>query len=299
MITSFLEYITLEKRCSALTAEAYKNDLAHFEAYLLEVYGNEIAQNLQNLKPAHIKSWLVFLLENGISRRSVSRKLSALKSYCRYLHRNGQLKTNPAALVAPPKFPKPLPKFVETDKMQQLFQLEDIFANDINGRRDYLLLALLYTTGMRRAEILQLTCESLNLSNNTLRVVGKGNKQRVVPLLPNIIIPLKEYLQLCQAHFFNQNNLNQPLLLNDDGRALTPYHVARITKKYLSLVTTAAQKSPHVLRHTFATHLLNEGADINAIKELLGHSSLAATQVYTHNSIEKIKKQYKQAHPKG
>ncbi len=297
MIKPFLQYITLEKRCSPLTASAYQNDLENFYAYLSDTYGSEITQDLNLLKPAHIKSWLVHLLENGISRRSAGRKLSSLKTYCRYLRRSNQLSSNPAVLVSPPKFVKPLPKFIETEKMQHLFRLQDIFANDISGKRDYLLMVLLYTTGMRRAELIQLPLKALNLVNNTILILGKGNKERMVPLLPGVVIAIKEYIELRQSHY--PDNPNPHLLLNDEGQPLNAYRVAAITKKYLSAITTATQKSPHVLRHTFATHLLNEGADINAIKELLGHTSLAATQGYTHNSIEKIKKQYKQAHPKG
>lgn len=291
-VQSFLNYIALEKRYSPHTSESYANDLAQFEDFLDRSEASEIS------KASHldIRNWMVEMMEQKISPRSINRKISTLKSYYKFLMKKGEMKKNPLSKVQTPKTSKRLPVFVESTATERLFDQVE-FPDSWNGRRDKLALELLYGTGMRRSELINLKETDFDSYNMQLKVLGKGNKERIIPIHPNLGRSIRTYLDEKRvAHAKPENNY---LLVTDKGLKTPVGQVYSLVKKYLNLVTTITKKSPHVLRHTFATHLMNDGADINAVKELLGHSSLAATQVYTHNTIEKLKSVYKQAHPKA
>lgn len=243
----------------------------------------------------HIRAWMVDLLEKGLSPRAINRKISCLKTFFRFLLKRGWVEQNPMLKVVAPKTGKALPVFVREEHMARL--LDEIpFEEGYGGQRDRLILELLYMAGLRRAELIGLSPESADFHRMQLRVKGKGGKERIIPILPDLAERLRTFIDLRKATF---DGAPGHLLLTDNGAPLYPQFVYRLVRKQLSLVTTVEKKSPHVLRHSFATHLSNKGADINAIKELLGHSSLAATQVYTHNAIGKLKEVYQQAHPKG
>ena len=287
----FLAYVQYEKRYSPHTVTAYRNDLDQFFKYLQEQYA--IDDILQVNHPM-IRSWLVKLMESGITPRSVNRKLTTLKSFYKYLIRQGILEVNPMRKITSPKSSKRLPVFMEKDKMDLL--LDDAsFGNDYPGTRDRLIVEMFYATGMRLSELVNLKNSDIDFHNDTIKVLGKRNKERLIPFSKKFASLLKHYLQKREEAFGQTTDF----FLTDKGRKIYPKLVYLIVTRCLGSVTTLDKKSPHVLRHTFATHLLNNGAELNAVKELLGHANLAATQVYTHNTIEKLKKIYNQAHPKA
>lgn len=293
MIETFLQHLTYEKRLSQHTLTAYAKDLEQFKEFLEKTY------QLQDLAKADfrmIRGWAVSMVEAELHHRSVNRKLATLRSFYGYLLRCKAITINPMLRVSSLKTDKPLPQFVEEKSLQLLFD-EITFPLDFEGTRDRLVLELLYGTGMRLAELIALRDGDVNAYDQTLRVFGKRSKERVVPIYKGLVEMIKQYQQFRNEQF--PNPPAQSLILTNKGEPAYPVLIQRIVKKYLSAVTSLQKRSPHVLRHTFATHLLNNGADLNSIKDLLGHSSLAATQVYTHNSIEKLKKIYKQAHPKA
>lgn len=293
MIETFLQHLTFEKRLSQHTLTAYAKDLEQFKEFLEKTY------QLQELAKADfrmIRGWAVSMVEAELHHRSVNRKLATLRSFYGYLLRCKAITINPMLRVSSLKTDKPLPQFVEEKSLQLLFD-EITFPLDFEGTRDRLVLELLYGTGMRLAELITLRDGDVNVYDQTLRVFGKRSKERVVPIYKGLVEMIKQYQQFRNEQF--PNPPDQSLILTNKGEPAYPVLIQRIVKKYLSAVTSLQKRSPHVLRHTFATHLLNNGADLNSIKDLLGHSSLAATQVYTHNSIEKLKKIYKQAHPKA
>lgn len=293
MIETFLQHLTYEKRLSQHTLTAYAKDLEQFKEFLEKTY------QLQDLAKADfrmIRGWAVSMVEAELHHRSVNRKLATLRSFYGYLLRCKAITINPMLRVSSLKTDKPLPQFVEEKSLQLLFD-EMTFPLDFEGTRDRLVLELLYGTGMRLAELITLRDGDVNAYDQTLRVFGKRSKERVVPIYKGLVEMIKQYQQFRNEQFSNPPG--QSLILTNKGEPAYPVLIQRIVKKYLSAVTSLQKRSPHVLRHTFATHLLNNGADLNSIKDLLGHSSLAATQVYTHNSIEKLKKIYKQAHPKA
>ncbi len=293
MVSYFLQHIQYEKRLSHHTITAYEGDLKQFSLFLHFQY------ELKEPEKADfqmIRSWIVTLVEEKIENRSVNRKIATLRSYFNFLLRHKVITTDPMLKIKALKTDKTLPKYVEEKPMENL--LDGIeFSNDFAGMRDKLVLELLYGTGMRLAELIGLKISDLNLYNNTLTVLGKRNKHRIIPMNRTLAEAIKNYLKIREE--VTQDATNQYLIITDNGTQAYPMFVQRLVIRYLSLVTSLEQRSPHVLRHTFATHLLNRGADLNAIKDLLGHSSLAATQVYTHNSIEKLKKVFEQAHPKA
>lgn len=289
MKTLFLDYLAYEKRSSPHTVKAYATDLEQLAHYLLFQYETP----LEAATFPMLRSWLATLLDEKCAPISINRKIASARAFYRFLRRKGLLDKDPTQKLRAVPTPKKLPQFVEEKAMERLFD-EVTFADDWTGLRDRVLLELLYGTGMRLAELVGLEVEDLDLATRLLRVMGKRSKERLIPITPALAELLQTYLSVRAPE-----EPTSTLLLTDTGKAIYPVFVQRIVKKYLSEVTTLHQRSPHILRHTYATHLLNRGADLNAIKELLGHTSLAATQIYTHNAIEKLKKTHQQAHPKA
>lgn len=297
MVSYFLQHIQFEKRLSHHTVTAYESDMKQFSLYL------EFQYELKEPEKADsqmIRSWIASMAEEKMDNRSINRKIATLRSYYNFLLRRKAIAADPMLKVKALKTDRSLPKFVEEKPMQTM--LDDVeFSNDFSGLRDKLVLELLYGTGMRLAELIGLKIGDINFYNNNLTVLGKRNKHRVIPINKSLVEAINIYLK-CREEVLIENPENKDnhyLILTDNGTQAYPMFIQRLVKRYLSLVTSLEQRSPHVLRHTFATHLLNRGADLNAIKDLLGHTSLAATQVYTHNTIEKLKKVFQQAHPKA
>jgi integrase/recombinase XerC len=292
-IRSFIEYLQFEKRYSAHTIRSYHDDLIFFNQYLNQSFGD---LTLAEIKPAIIRSWLVHLKDGGASSRTINRRISTLKSFFRYQLKQGLIEVSPVTAVSSPKNNKRLPAYFEQKEINILFEHVE-FPDSWKGITDRMILVMLYYSGMRLSELINLKASQADLKLNNLKVLGKGNKERLIPVAGSFREILHAYLQQRKQQFGSE--LPVYLLTNEKGNKLYPNYVYTVVKKYLSLVTTIQKKSPHVLRHTFATHLMNNGAELNAVKELLGHSSLAATQVYTHNTIEKLKDIHKKAHPKA
>lgn len=291
VLNSFFDYLEYEKKYSKHTLVSYKNDLNQFFNFL-GIEKDRI--DLNDINYQTIRAWITSLISDKVSARSVNRKLSSLKTLFKFLQKQQIVEVNPMSKISGPKTPKRLPTFVDEQQMINLF--ENIkFSDDLNGLRDKLLLDLFYQTGMRRSELANLKESDVDLFNSSIKVLGKRNKERIIPISLELKRNLEAYFNVKQANKITGNSL----FVNDKGNAITEQNVYTIVKKYLAQITSIQKKSPHVLRHTFATHLLNNGADINAVKDLLGHANLSATQVYTHNTIDKLKKSYKQAHPRG
>lgn len=289
----FLQYLEFEKRYSPHTLTAYRSDLIHFLTYLSQNYGLSSAADI---RASHIRSWVILLVTEGLSPRSVQRKLSVLKTYFRFLLKRSYISANPMLKVTTPKAGKRLPVSLAATDVSKMLDRMDFPEADFETLRDRVLLELLYATGMRRSELLGLTWDNVDLSQCRLKILGKGGKERLAPFGEKIRSRLVEYKTACQQQFPEAGRL---VVLDDKGKSPNPKWLYNKVKFYLSGVTTIEQRSPHVLRHSFATHLSDNGADLNAIKELLGHASLAATQIYMHNSIEKLKRVYEKAHPKA
>ncbi len=289
---SFYLYIQLEKRFSAHTVAAYKSDLTQFGDFISNTYGiisyGEVTFDM-------IRSWLASLIDSGLASRTVNRKLSSLKAYFRYLLKEELIAVNPVSKATSLSIPSRLPVYASVSEMETMLHLSEK-ENSFGLKRDLLIIEILYSTGIRLAELIGLKINDLDRSALTIKVTGKRNKQRIIPVSEELIVLIDEYLK-------SRSEIARPgvseIIVTDQGKKAYPVFIYRKVKHYLSLAGVRGVKSPHVLRHTFATHMLNEGADLNAIKELLGHSSLAATQVYTHNSIEKLKSIYKLAHPRA
>ncbi|NBP67393.1 MAG: integrase [Cytophagia bacterium] len=292
MIDLFLRYLEFEKRLSKHTLIAYETDLLQFNAFLKNTYETE---DPSQANYGMIRSWVAQLVEEKNEPRSVNRKIASLRAFFKYLLRQGTISKDPLLKIKVLKTQKRLPSFVREEEMNQL--LDQVEFNDsFEGHRDKLIMELFYGSGMRLAELLQLSDKSINFKNRTLKVLGKRNKERVIPFSESLVQVIKDYQQARDKILAKSEHAL--LLVTDDGKPAYRMMVQRIVRKYLS-TTSSDKKSPHVLRHTYATHLLNKGAEINAVKDLLGHSSLAATQVYTHNTMEKLKKTFEQAHPKA
>ncbi len=291
LINSFLDYLIFEKKYSKHTVTAYQNDLQTFKTYCETIYGDG---DLLLINYSQIRSWIVSLVDAGISNNSINRKVSSLKSFYKFLQKTDQLNTSPLlkhkALKVAKKVQVPF-TMKEINEVLNALDEEEGF----EGLRNRLIVELFYSTGIRRIELVDLELQGVNLAAKTIKVLGKRNKERVIPLIPSVLSTIKKYLDE-RAQI---NAQERRLFITDKGNKISETLVYRVINHYFSKVSSKVKKSPHILRHSFATHLLNEGADLNSVKELLGHASLASTQVYTHNSLESIKKMYNQAHPRS
>lgn len=284
LVNFFLDHLSIERRLSSHTITSYSTDLEQFTAFIAPA-------SLSEVQALTIRKWLISLSDDSIQNRSINRKLATLRTFYKYLLRTGKIEENPMTSIRMVKTNKKIPQFVRESEMENLVENRKM-ATNFSEARDELILFLLYGTGIRLAELISLQNNQVNLAAKTIRVIGKRNKERMIPipgLLVDLIATYRSFCTIEHAH----------LLLTDKGEPLYPMFVQRLVKKNLGEYSQLEKLSPHVLRHTYATHLLNKGADLNAIKELLGHANLAATQVYTHNSMEKMKAIYQQAHPKA
>ncbi|MEP7166282.1 MAG: tyrosine-type recombinase/integrase [Ferruginibacter sp.] len=292
-IRSFLDYLKFQKRYSQHTIISYQNDLSGFFDYLKMQFDES---ELGDIKPTFIRTWLAQLKSEGLSSKTINRKISSLKSFFKYYIKQGLIEVSPMSTITSPKVGKRLPQFVEKKDIDTLFDHVE-FPDNWTGRTERLLLQILYNTGIRQAELIGLKENQIDRPNCAVKVLGKGSKERIIPVNNILMKDILDYVAEKKKQFSGADPVF--LLVNEKGRKLYPKYVYNVAKKYLALVTTIDKKSPHIFRHTFATHLTNNGADLNAVKELLGHSSLAATQIYTHNTIEKLKDVFKKAHPKA
>jgi len=292
-ISSFTDHLKFEKRYSVHTVRSYHDDLIQFRDYLVISFGSI---TVQEISATMVRSWLASLKNDGIGSRSINRKISTLKSFFKYIIRTGGLSKNPLTGIVSPKVSKRLPVFVEERDMNTLFSHVE-FDEGWNGRTGRLAMQMLYELGLRLSELVNCRESQIDIGNRQIKILGKGNKERIIPVNATLLASIREYIKKKPAEFevCDRNYL----LVNDKGKKLYPKYVYRLTTKFLPEVTTVKKKSPHIFRHSFATHLMNNGAELNAVKELLGHASLAATQVYTHNTIEKLKNVHKKAHPRG
>ena len=284
----FINYLTSEKRFSEHTVISYSTDLTQFLDFINEEF--EISTQVSEISFQIVRSWIASLLEKGVSPRSVNRKISTLKTYFKFLIRENAITESPMLKVVAPKSKKRLPVFIEENQIENLLN-QIKFDDGFVGERDKLIIELFYVTGIRLSELVNIKISDVDFNNNLIKVLGKRNKERLIPLSISIVNELE--------FFIKKYDLNQHLFTNLGGTKVYNKLVYRVVKKYISKISSVSKKSPHILRHTFATHMLNNGADINAIKELLGHANLSATQVYTHNTIGKLKSIYKQAHPRA
>jgi integrase/recombinase XerC len=305
-IQSFLDYLKFEKRYSVHTFIAYQTDLIDFFNFLDYQFGGV---NLKEISHTYIRSWLASLKDQGNTSRSINRKISSLRSFFKYQVKTGLLSMSPVSKVISPKMGKRLPVFIKEKEAQQMMESLNASTEDWKSLNAKMLITLFYSTGMRLSELINLKESQIDFSRTQIKVLGKGNKERIIPVSKKIIKEIKEYQQLKKKEFSGEDSQEkllsagkkhvETLLITEKGVKLYPKYAYLLVNKILGSASTLEKKSPHVLRHSFATHLMNNGADLNAVKELLGHSSLAATQVYTHNTIEKLKDVYKKAHPKA
>ena len=293
LIGSFLDHLKYQKRYALNTLVSYENDLTGFSDFIATQF---LEKDLLKAGPMFVRSWLASLKEKGITSRSINRKISSLKSFYKFQLKEGRLTTNPMGQVISPKSGKRLPQYVEKEDMAVLFKDVE-FDEGFAGSTHRLMMLLFYYTGIRQAELISLKEVNVDIYNRTIKVLGKGSKERIIPVDENLIKNIEAYIR--EKTMLEHEADRTVLLVTEKGKKLYPKYVYQHVKRYLTLVTTITKKSPHVLRHSFATHLTGNGADINAVKELLGHSSLAATQVYTHNNIQKLKDIHKKAHPKS
>lgn len=290
----YISYLINEKRCAAHTIKAYTCDLDQFQSYLIFQY---TIDNLKDVTPEIIRSWVVSMVESGISSITIKRKLSTLHSLYKYGVRFNHLAYDPSQDISAPRAKSQLPVFYQKEEMTTLLDTVT-FPDGFEGVRDKIVLEVLYATGMRSAELVGLRDADISEMRKEIKVTGKRNKQRIIPVSDRLLEMLKYYKEIRNQQL-GELNKSGVLIVSNNGNDAYPKLIYRIVNKYMNIVTTQKHKSPHKLRHTFATHMLNAGADLNTIKELLGHASLDATQIYTHNSIDQLKNIYKQAHPKA
>lgn len=292
-IKAFLDYLQFEKRYSDHTINSYSNDLNSFYNFCSE---KEKSIDITKIDHKIIRNWIINLIDQNLSTRTVNRKLSSLKSFYKYLMKTNIIKNNPLVKIQTPKSKKTLPSFVEQSHMNMLLDNID-FGDDFKSIRDRFIIELFYFSGIRLSELINLKIEDFDIQNKNFKVLGKRNKERIIPMTSELLSSYSKYLLLRDKIDTIKNH--HYLFVTEKGNILYKKLVYRVVNKYLTYVTTINKKSPHVLRHTFATHMLNNGADLNAVKELLGHANLSATQVYTHNTFEKLKNIYNQAHPRS
>jgi integrase/recombinase XerC len=289
LIKNFLDYLTIEKRYSVHTTVSYKNDLNQFNLYLSESYSGI---EFQKVEMIHVRSYMVHLLESKLAKSTVARKVSSIKSLYKFMKKEQLISSSPIQLLETPKLDSRLPVFLKEEEVVNLFE-EFKFEDSFSGKRDKMILYLFYQTGIRLSELIGL--KDVDVRNGELKVLGKRNKERIIPLSNNIQPLIDQYLNLKDELGFKKKYF----FVTDKGNKLYEKFVYRKVNHYLSIVSSKQKKSPHILRHTFATHMLNNGADLNSIKEILGHENLSATQVYTHNTFQKLKSIHKQSHPRG
>jgi integrase/recombinase XerC len=296
-IQPFLDYLKFEKRYSPHTFTSYQADLTDLIDHLEHTFGTV---TLEEITHTYIRSWLASLKNKGFSARSINRKISSLKSFFKYQLKTGVISSSPMTQVVSPKTSKRLPVFVKEEETRQIVEARDASTEDWRSLNKKMLVAIFYVTGMRLSELINLKEKQLDFGNSQIKVLGKGNKERIIPVNKDIMEMIREYQRLKKRDFDRQaDDGGELLLITEKGKKMYPKYAWTLVNQALGAAATLDKRSPHVLRHTFATHLMNNGADLNAVKELLGHSSLAATQVYTHNTIEKLKDVYKKAHPKA
>lgn len=294
MLESFINYLEFEKRASVHTVLAYKKDLEQFSEFALTAFGIE---DITNANHSELRAWVIDLVEADLNPTSVNRKIATLRSYYKFLMRSGIISKDPTYKIRALKTPKRLPEFIQESAIDKILD-EIVYEQDFDGQRDRMVMEFLYLTGVRLSELIALQWKDINLHESSVKVLGKRKKERIIPLTnalkKNIISYEKVFEEtfsnICESDYF---------IVNKKKEQAYPMKIYRIVKHYLDLFAQTSKRSPHLLRHTFATHLLNKGADLNAVKDLLGHASLAATQVYTHNSMEKLKAVFEQAHPKA
>jgi len=295
-IRSFLEYLENERNYSSNTVTAYREDLTQFQEFLSHVTG-AAPVTLSEIDRETIRHFLGGLLERGFGKKSIARKLACLRSFFKFLVRKGVLDSNPAANISTPKTPKTLPFYLEEESIAKMMELPD--KSTVRGLRDAAILELLYGTGMRVGELVGLNLRNIDWGNGTVKVFGKGSKERIVPFGRSAAAALKRYLERRQELTAGDGSEKNALFFSSRGKRIYPAAVYLIVVKYIARVSDIEKKSPHVLRHSFATHLLNRGADVRAVKDLLGHENLSTTQIYTHVSVDRLKRIYEQAHPKA
>lgn len=292
-IQSFLDYLKFERRYSPHTLTSYTTDLIDFFDYLESHFD---IVDVKAINSGFIRSWLAGLKEKGLTSKSVNRKISSLKSFFKYLLKTGEIENSPMNNVISPKISKRLPVFMKEEDTKKLVLTLNQSAEDWKSLNAKMLITIFYATGMRLSELINLKEKQIDFSRGHIKVLGKGNKERIIPVSKEVIEVIGEYQQLKRRDFVGTEDY---LLITEKGNKLYPRYAWQLVNQVLGQASTLDKKSPHVLRHTFATHLMNNGADLNAVKELLGHSSLASTQVYTHNTIAKLKDIHKKAHPKA
>ena len=293
LIEKFIEYLQIEKKYSVNTLHAYKKDLAEFQEFIYENYDKYV---IENVDYKVIRSWIVMLVNKNLANRSINRKVSSLKSFYKFLVKTDTISSSPLIAHSPLKHSKKIQVPFSKDEIGALLD-SDFFKNDYRGVLQKTIISFFYFTGVRRIELINLKASDVNMNSKTIRVMGKRNKERIIPMLPRLKESINEYLKIKSQKF--NHKLHEHLFVSKSGIKLTEKYVYRTVNEYFKLVSPKVKKAPHVLRHSFATHLINEGADINSVKELLGHSSLSATQVYSHTSMERIKEVFKNSHPRA
>ena len=293
LIEKFIEYLQIEKNYSVNTLSAYKKDLLEFQKFINENYDKCV---IENVDYKTIRSWIVLLVNKKLSNRSINRKVSSLKSFYKFLVKTDTISSSPLIAHSPLKQSKKIQVPFSIDEIGALLD-SNFFQNDYRGVLQKTIISFFYFTGVRRIELINLKTSDINMNSSTIRIMGKRNKERIIPMLPKLKESINEYLKIKSQEF--NYKISEYLFISKSGIRLSEKYVYRTVNEYFKLVSPKVKKAPHVLRHSFATHLINEGADINSVKELLGHSSLSATQVYTHTSMERIKEVFKNSHPRA